>query len=64
MIELSKEEMARIKAEVKQEFPFDDALQQVHIARCVINRKAELMGVSIITLIKQLAALENSDWQQ
>lgn len=61
MIELSKEEMDQIKAEVEQEFPFDDALQQVHIARRIISRKAELMGISVVTLIKKLAAMENPE---
>jgi hypothetical protein len=61
MIELSKEDMERIKAEVEQEFPFDDALQQVHIARRIISRKAELMGISVVTLIKQFAAIENPE---
>jgi hypothetical protein len=61
MIELSKEDMDRIKAEVEQEFPFDDALQQVHIARRIISRKAELMGISIVSLIKKLAAMENPE---
>ncbi len=51
--------MGRIKAEVEEEFPFDDALQQVHIARRVISRKAELLGICVVALIKQLAALEN-----
>jgi len=61
VIELSKEEIDRIKREVEQEFPFDDALQQVHIARRIISRKAELMGISVVTLIKKLAAMENSE---
>ena len=61
MIELSKEELDQIKAEVEQEFPFDDALQQVHIARRIISRKAELMGISVVALIKKLAAMENPE---
>jgi hypothetical protein len=61
VIELSKEEMDQIKVEVEQEFPFDDALQQVHIARRIISRKAELMGISVVTLIKKLAAMENPE---
>ena len=51
MIELSKIEKDAIIEEIKTEFPHDPALQQVHIARRIISRKAELEGLSVFEFI-------------
>ena len=53
MIELSKIEMNTITKEIKAEFPHDPALQQVHIARKIISRKAELEGLTLYEFIKK-----------
>ncbi|MHA1521501.1 MAG: hypothetical protein ACTSRK_15065 [Promethearchaeota archaeon] len=53
MIELSKIEKDAIKKEIEAEFPHDPALQQVHIARKIISRKAELEGISLFKFIKK-----------
>jgi hypothetical protein len=39
---------------VEEEFPNDPALQQVHIARKIIAREAELKGLSFLEYIKSL----------
>jgi len=46
MARITKAERRKIEAAVKKEFPNDPALQQVHIARKVLVRKAELEGLS------------------
>ncbi len=48
MVEVFKEEMQKNVHEVEQEFPNDPVLQQVHIARKIIARKAELSGLSFL----------------
>ena len=53
MIELSKMEKDAIIKEIEAEFPHDPALQQVHIARKIISRKAELEGLSVFEFIKK-----------
>ena len=47
-------EMGEIKKMVEREFPDDPALQQVHIARKIIAREAQLEGLSFIEYIKLL----------
>jgi hypothetical protein len=46
MARITKAERRKIEAAVEKEFPNDPALQQVHIARKVLARKAELEGLS------------------
>ena len=53
MIELSKMEKDEIIEDIKKEFPYDPALQQVHIARRIISRKAKLEGISVFEFIKK-----------
>jgi len=43
-----------IKKVVEEEFPDDPALQQVHIARKIIAKEAELKGLSFLEYIKSL----------
>ena len=47
-------EIGEIKKVVEREFPDDPALQQVHIARKIIAREAQLEGLSFIEYIKLL----------
>jgi hypothetical protein len=46
MSRITKAEMKDMRAAVKKEFPNDPALQQVHIARKILSRKAEKEGLS------------------
>jgi hypothetical protein len=41
MATISDEVMNKIKKEVEREFPYDEALQQIHIARRVISNEAK-----------------------
>lgn len=45
----------KIKTMVEKEFPDDPALQQSHIARKIIAKKAELEGLSFLEYVKLLA---------
>ncbi len=54
MAALSKRDLDKIKKDIEAEFPNDPALQQVHIARKILARKAELSGLSFFDYIKQL----------
>ena len=51
---LDKEIIEQIKKEVEKEFPNDLALQQIHIARKIISKEAELKGLKYIEYIKLL----------
>lgn len=54
MSKITEKETAEIKRMIEKEFPNDPALQQVHIARKIIAREAELEGLSYIEYIKLL----------
>jgi hypothetical protein len=47
-------EIGEIKKMMEREFPDDPALQQVHIARKIIAREAQLEGLSFIEYVKLL----------
>ena len=49
---LEKEELEKIKKEIEMEFPNDFALQQIHIARKIIAKEAEMKGLSYLDYIK------------
>ena len=51
---LREEDIERIKSEVELEFPNDFALQQIHIARKIITKEAEMKGLSYLDYIKLL----------
>ena len=55
MEKIKKKEIEGIEKIVEKEFPQDPALQQVHIARKVISKEAELAGLDFIQYIKLLA---------
>jgi hypothetical protein len=46
MSKIAEKEIEGIRKTVEAEFPDDPALQQVHIARKIIAREAELEGLS------------------
>ena len=54
MAKIAEKEMETIRKKVEAEFPNDPALQQVHIARKIIAREAELEGFSFIEYVKLL----------
>jgi len=52
MDKITEKDMKEARKAVEAEFPDDPALQQVHIARKIIAREAELKGVSFLEYIK------------
>ncbi|MBU7027743.1 MAG: hypothetical protein HXS48_12475 [Theionarchaea archaeon] len=54
MSKITEREMEEIKKMVKEEFPHDPALQQVHIARKIIAKEAEHEGLTYFEYIKSL----------
>lgn len=54
MARISKAEMKKIEAAVRREFPDDTALQQVHIARRVLSREAELEGMTFLDYVRKV----------
>ncbi len=44
MIKISREKLEELEKEVKKEFPNDYALQQVHLARLIIEEKTKGMS--------------------
>ncbi len=50
---LNEKELDKIKREVEREFPNDPAMQQVHIARKIIAKKAKETGLTYLEYIKQ-----------
>ena len=52
---LSAQEITSLRLMIEQEFPFDAALQEVHLARKVMARQAEMLGLSYFEYLKQLA---------
>ena len=55
MTEIPEGELEAIMRMVEEESPHDPALQQVHIARKIISREAELNGMSYFDYVKLLA---------
>lgn len=51
---LTEQEIKDIEEEVKKEFPNDEALQNVHIARKIISKEAKEKGLSYLEYIKTL----------
>ncbi len=54
MIRIKKKDIERIRKKVEEEFPNDPALQEVHIARKIISKEAEIGGLSLFEYIKSL----------
>ena len=50
---LNDKEIEKIKREVERKFPNDPAMQQVHIARKIITKKAKKKGLTYLEYIKQ-----------
>ena len=54
MGKVTEQEIEEIIQAAKNEFPDDPALQQVHAARKLIAREAELAGMSFVQYLKAL----------
>ena len=54
MSKIKEEDIEEIRRAVEEEFPVDPALQQVHIARKIIAKEAQLEGLSFFEYIKLL----------
>ena len=54
MSKIKEEDIENIRKAVKNEFPEDPALQQVHIARKIIAKEAQLEGLSFFEYVKLL----------
>lgn len=52
MQKISEEDIKKIENKVKKEFPNDPALQQIHVARKIISKEAELAGLSFFEYVK------------
>ena len=52
---LSEEQKNKIIKEMEKEFPNDTALQQIHIARKILAKEAELKGMKYIDYIKSIS---------
>ncbi|MCK5056543.1 MAG: hypothetical protein KAT34_07805 [Candidatus Aminicenantes bacterium] len=51
---IGNKEVDKIKREVEKEFPYDDALQQVHIARKILSREAKQKGMGFFEYMRSL----------
>jgi len=49
---LDEKEIEKIKNDIELEFPNDNALQQIHIARKIIAKEAEKRGLKYLDYIK------------
>jgi len=53
-MEITRKELNQIRRMVAREFPNDPALQQVHVARKIISREAQLRGMTFPEYIMSL----------
>jgi hypothetical protein len=58
MKKITKHELSKLARSAKAEFPSDPALQQVHIARKVLAREAELNGMTYLEYVGALTQCE------
>jgi len=54
MGKITRKEVEKIKKKSEEDFPNDPALQQVHAARKILAREAELAGLSYLEYIKKI----------
>jgi len=54
MSKIKEEDIENIRKAIEKEFPEDLALQQVHIARKIIAKEAQLEGLSFFEYVKLL----------
>ncbi|MCW3133987.1 MAG: hypothetical protein N2V78_06645 [Methanophagales archaeon] len=61
MNKIKQKDIDEIRRAVEKEFPNDPALQQVHIARKIIAKEAQLEGLSFFEYIKLLGKRVKND---
>ncbi|MDI7258603.1 MAG: hypothetical protein QME90_01640 [Thermodesulfobacteriota bacterium] len=54
MSKIKEKDIREIRRAVEKEFPEDPALQQVHIARKIVAKEAQLEGLSFLEYVKLL----------
>ena len=54
MSKIKEKDIREIRRVVEKEFPEDPALQQVHIARKIVAKEAQLEGLSFLEYVKLL----------
>jgi cobalamin biosynthesis Co2+ chelatase CbiK len=54
MNKIKEKDIQKIERMVEKEFPEDPALQQIHIARKIIAKEAELKGLTFLKYIKAM----------
>ena len=64
MSKITEKEMEEVRKMVKAEFPDDPALQQVHIARKIIAKEAELEGLSFLGYVKSIGKRVGAVYQK
>ena len=64
MSKITEKEMEEVRKIVNMEFPDDPALQQVHIARKIIAKEAELEGLSFPGYVKSFGKRVGSVYQR
>ena len=55
LVLLNDKEIEQITRDVELEFPNDPVMQQVHIARKIIAKKAKKKGLTYLEYIKQIS---------
>ncbi len=63
MRKLTEKEMEEVRKMAGAEFPDDPALQQVHIARKIIAKEAELEGLGFLEYVKSFGKRVGSVYQ-
>ncbi len=60
---MTEEDLERTEILVKEEFPEDPALQQVHIARKILAKEAEDAGLNYLEYVKKVAGqVKEKSW--
>lgn len=57
---ISQKDLKKIRRIIEKEFPDDLALQQIHIARKIIAKEAELEGMSFLEYVKSQRIKQNN----
>jgi hypothetical protein len=57
MSRIKEKDIQEIKTIVEREFPDDPALQQIHIARKILAKEAELEGLSFLEYVRSLGKM-------
>ena len=59
---LTPAEVEEISQAVEKEFPYDPALQAIYVARGIMRKEAEQVGVDYPVYIRELAKKIKSQW--